>query len=36
MFLPEAFILGIIGAGVGGIGSFVIGYSVVSYMIGTD
>ena len=35
MFLYEAFILGIIGAGVGGIGSLVIGYSVVSYMIGT-
>jgi putative ABC transport system permease protein len=35
MFLYEALILGIIGAGVGGIGSLVIGYSVVSYMIGT-
>jgi len=35
MFLYEAFILGIIGAVVGGIGSLVIGYSVVSYMIGT-
>jgi len=35
MFLYEAFILGIIGAGLGGIGSLVIGYSVVSYMIGT-
>jgi putative ABC transport system permease protein len=35
MFLYEAFILGIIGAVVGGIGSLVIGYSVVSAMIGT-
>ena len=35
MFLYEAFILGIIGAGVGGIASLVIGYSVVSAMIGT-
>jgi len=35
MFLYEAFILGIIGAIVGGIGSLVIGYSVVSAMIGT-
>jgi putative ABC transport system permease protein len=35
MFLYEAFILGIIGAAVGGIGSLVIGYSVVSAMIGT-
>jgi putative ABC transport system permease protein len=35
MFLYEAFILGIIGAGIGGIASLVIGYSVVSYMIGT-
>jgi len=35
MFLYEAFILGVIGAAVGGIGSLVIGYSVVSYMIGT-
>ena len=35
MFLYEAVILGILGAGVGGIGSLVIGYSVVSYMIGT-
>ena len=34
MFLYEAFILGIIGAVVGGICSFVIGYSVVSAMIG--
>ena len=34
MFLYEAFILGIIGAGVGGIASLVIGYSVVSAMIG--
>jgi putative ABC transport system permease protein len=34
MFLYEAFILGIIGAIVGGICSFVIGYSVVSAMIG--
>ena len=34
MFLYEAFILGIIGAGVGGICSLVIGYSVVSAMIG--
>jgi len=35
MFLYEAFILGIIGAVVGGIASIVIGYSVVSAMIGT-
>ena len=34
MFLYEAFILGIIGAGVGGFCSLVIGYSVVSAMIG--
>ncbi|PKL58705.1 MAG: ABC transporter permease [Methanomicrobiales archaeon HGW-Methanomicrobiales-5] len=35
MFLYEAIILGILGAGVGGVGSLIIGYSVVSYMIGT-
>ena len=35
MFLYEAIILGILGAGIGGVGSLVIGYSVVSYMIGT-
>ncbi|MDO9325838.1 MAG: ABC transporter permease [Methanoregula sp.] len=35
MFLYEAVILGILGAGVGGVGSLIIGYSVVSYMIGT-
>ncbi|MFY9749156.1 MAG: FtsX-like permease family protein [Methanoregula sp.] len=35
MFLYEALILGIIGAVVGGIMSFIIGYSVVSAMIGT-
>jgi putative ABC transport system permease protein len=34
MFLYEAFILGIIGAGVGGICSLIIGYTVVSAMIG--
>ncbi|MGA2914341.1 MAG: FtsX-like permease family protein, partial [Methanoregula sp.] len=34
MFLYEAFILGIIGAVVGGICSLIIGYSVVSAMIG--
>lgn len=34
MFLYEAFILGIIGAGVGGVCSVIIGYSVVSAMIG--
>lgn len=34
MFLYEAFILGIIGAVVGGVCSLVIGYSVVSAMIG--
>ncbi|MCX6699528.1 MAG: ABC transporter permease [Methanomicrobiales archaeon] len=34
MFLYEAFILGLIGAVVGGICSLVIGYSVVSAMIG--
>ncbi|HVP97362.1 ABC transporter permease [Methanoregula sp.] len=35
MFLYEALILGLIGAVVGGIMSFVIGYSVVNAMIGT-
>jgi putative ABC transport system permease protein len=35
MFLYEAVILGILGGGIGGICSLVIGYSVVSYMIGT-
>ncbi len=35
MFLYEALILGIIGAAVGGIMSFIIGYSVVNAMIGT-
>jgi putative ABC transport system permease protein len=35
MFLYEAIVLGIIGAVIGGIGSLVIGYSVVSAMIGT-
>ena len=35
MFLYEAIILGLIGAAVGGICSFVIGYSVVNAMIGT-
>ena len=34
MFLYEAFILGLIGSVVGGICSLVIGYSVVSAMIG--
>ncbi|WAC04228.1 MAG: ABC transporter permease [Methanoregula sp.] len=34
MFLYEAFILGIIGATIGGVMSLVIGYSVVSAMIG--
>ena len=34
MFLYEAFILGMIGAVIGGIMSIVIGYSVVSAMIG--
>jgi putative ABC transport system permease protein len=34
MFLYEAFILGIIGAVIGGIMSVIIGYSVVSAMIG--
>jgi putative ABC transport system permease protein len=35
MFLYEAFILGFIGAALGGIASLVIGYSVVSAMIGS-
>ena len=35
MFLYEALILGIIGAVVGGIMSFIIGYSVVNAMIGS-
>jgi len=34
MFLYEAFILGVIGAVIGGIMSIIIGYSVVSAMIG--
>ena len=34
MFLYEALILGIIGAGVGGLTSFIIGYSVVGAIIG--
>ena len=35
MFIYEAFILGILGAVIGGVGSLVIGYTVVSVMIGT-
>ena len=35
MFLYEAFILGVLGAVVGGVMSLIIGYSVVSAMIGT-
>lgn len=35
MFLYEAFILGILGSGLGGLMSIVIGYSVVDAMIGT-
>jgi putative ABC transport system permease protein len=35
MFLYEAFILGIVGAAIGGVMSIVIGYSVVDAMIGT-
>lgn len=35
MFLYEAFILGIVGGGFGAIASFVIGYSVVSALLGT-
>ena len=35
MFLYEAFILGILGAGIGGVMSLVIGYSVVDAMMGT-
>ncbi|MDD1687418.1 ABC transporter permease [Methanoregula sp.] len=35
MFLYEAFILGIVGSGIGGLMSVVIGYSVVDAMIGT-
>jgi len=35
MFLYEAVILGIIGGGVGAVSSLIIGYSVVSAMIGT-
>jgi len=35
MFVYEAFILGIVGGGVGAIASFVIGYSVVSALLGT-
>jgi putative ABC transport system permease protein len=35
MFLYEAFILGVLGAGVGGFMSLLIGWSVVSAMIGT-
>ena len=35
MFVYEAFILGLLGAGIGGASSAVIGYSVVDAMIGT-
>jgi len=35
MFIYEAFILGLLGAGIGGISSVIIGYSVVEAMIGT-
>lgn len=35
MFLYEALILGLIGAGVGGIMSFIIGYTVVGAMTGS-
>ena len=35
MFVYEAIILGILGAGIGGVMSLVIGYSVVSAMMGT-
>jgi putative ABC transport system permease protein len=35
MFLYEALILGIVGGCIGGVCSFIIGYSVVSAMIGT-
>jgi putative ABC transport system permease protein len=35
MFIYEAFILGLLGAGIGGISSMIIGYSVVDAMIGT-
>lgn len=35
MFLYEAFILGIVGGGFGAAASFVIGYSVVSALLGT-
>jgi putative ABC transport system permease protein len=35
MFLYEAFILGIVGSALGGVASLVIGYSVVSAMIGS-
>jgi putative ABC transport system permease protein len=35
MFLYEAFILGIVGGGVGAAASFVMGYSVVSALLGT-
>jgi putative ABC transport system permease protein len=35
MFLYEAFILGLVGGGVGAIASFVIGYSVVSALLGS-
>jgi len=35
MFMYEAFILGLLGAVIGGVGSLAIGYSVVEAMIGT-
>jgi putative ABC transport system permease protein len=35
MFMYEAFILGLLGAGIGGICSVAIGYTVVEAMIGT-
>ena len=35
MFMYESFILGLLGAGIGGASSLIIGYSVVDAMIGT-
>ena len=35
MFVYEAFILGLLGAGIGGVSSILIGYTVVDAMIGT-
>ena len=35
MFMYESFVLGLLGAGIGGASSLIIGYTVVDAMIGT-